>query len=131
MMDKATQKWIEIAEYDLKTAQAMLKTKRYLYVVFMCQQAVEKILKAIYVQQNKNIPPRTHNLLYLVNILKLPISPSDKSLLFDLNQFYITTRYPQQQHRISKTVTVNKAQIYLEGTKEVFQCFRKMLPFRK
>ena len=28
--------WIDIADYDLKTAEAMLETGRYLYVGFMC-----------------------------------------------------------------------------------------------
>ena len=28
--------WLKIANYDLKTAEAMLKSKRYLYVGFMC-----------------------------------------------------------------------------------------------
>ncbi|HNT28701.1 MAG TPA: HEPN domain-containing protein, partial [bacterium] len=37
--------WFEIAEYDLETARAMLKTKRYLYVGFMCHQTIEKALK--------------------------------------------------------------------------------------
>lgn len=127
-MNKTTKKWIEIAEYDLKTAKAMLKTKRYLYVVFMCQQAIEKILKAIYAEENKNVPPKTHNLLYLADVLNLQISDSDKNLLFDLNQFYISTRYPEQQRRLFKTVPEKKAQIYFERTEEVFQCFKKMLP---
>jgi len=39
--------WIEIAAYDLATAKALLETKRFLYVGFMCHQAIEKILKAI------------------------------------------------------------------------------------
>jgi len=30
--------WEDIADYDLETADSMLKTGRYLYVVFMCQQ---------------------------------------------------------------------------------------------
>ncbi len=34
--------WIDIAEYDLETAKAMLSTKRYLYVGFMCHQVIEK-----------------------------------------------------------------------------------------
>lgn len=38
--------WIERAEYDLETAKAMQQTGRYLYVGFMCQQTVEKALKA-------------------------------------------------------------------------------------
>ena len=36
--------WEDIAEYDLVTAEAMLFSGRYLYVVFMCQQAVEKLV---------------------------------------------------------------------------------------
>ena len=38
--------WVKRADYDLKTAFAMQDAARYLYVVFMCQQALEKILKA-------------------------------------------------------------------------------------
>ena len=34
--------WEDIAEYDFETANAMLNSGRYLYVVFMCQQAIEK-----------------------------------------------------------------------------------------
>lgn len=42
--------WLDIAEYDLETAVAMQNSARYLYTVFMCQQALEKLLKAIYIQ---------------------------------------------------------------------------------
>ncbi|NJD04595.1 MAG: HEPN domain-containing protein [Ruminiclostridium sp.] len=37
--------WEEYAQYDLDTAEVMFDTGRYLYSVFMCQQAVEKIVK--------------------------------------------------------------------------------------
>ena len=39
--------WFEGAEYDLQTARAMLDTKRYLYVGFMCHQVAEKSLNCI------------------------------------------------------------------------------------
>jgi HEPN domain-containing protein len=54
--------WIELAEYDLKTAKAMLDTKRYLYVGFMCHQVVEKMIKALFTKLKNEIPPYTHNL---------------------------------------------------------------------
>jgi len=38
--------WVELSDYDMKTAEAMLKSERYLYVGFMAHQAIEKILKA-------------------------------------------------------------------------------------
>jgi len=41
-MKFATKNWIDTANYDLKTAEAMLKSRRYIYVVFMCHLAVEK-----------------------------------------------------------------------------------------
>jgi len=46
-MDERAEYWIEIADYDIATAKAMLQTGRYLYVGFMCQQTIEKSLKAL------------------------------------------------------------------------------------
>ncbi len=41
-----TRNWIACAEYDLETARSMFDSARYLYVVFMCHLALEKLLKA-------------------------------------------------------------------------------------
>lgn len=46
--------WIATAEYDLETARHMLATGRFLYVVFMCHLALEKLLKA-------HVPHRSSN----------------------------------------------------------------------
>ena len=46
-MDERAQFWIELADYDIATAKAMLQTGRYLYVGFMGQQTIEKALKGI------------------------------------------------------------------------------------
>jgi len=45
--------WMDRVEYDLETARAMNKAGRYLYVLFMCQQAVEKALKALLALQGQ------------------------------------------------------------------------------
>ena len=42
-MEKKINYWIELSDYDLETAEAMHKSKRYLYVGFMCHQTIEKI----------------------------------------------------------------------------------------
>ena len=34
-MDSRVEYWIELSDYDLETAEAMLESKRYLYVGFM------------------------------------------------------------------------------------------------
>jgi HEPN domain-containing protein len=46
-LNDRTEYWLEIADYDLETAKAMLDTGRYLYVGFMCHQVIEKALKAV------------------------------------------------------------------------------------
>ena len=126
-MQDSVQKWVEISEYDLTTAQAMFESGRYLYVAFMCQQAVEKILKAIYTQKKKSIAPRTHSLLYLIDTLELTVTDQQKLLLSELNQFYLEGRYPNEQTKLTVEVDTHKAGYYLEITREVWTCLKQML----
>lgn len=61
-MRSDTQNWIALADYDLDTAQHMLESGRYLYVVFMCHLALEKMLKAHVTEATQAIPPKSHDL---------------------------------------------------------------------
>jgi HEPN domain-containing protein len=64
-MNEKVKYWLDIASYDLETAKALLKTERFLYVGFMCHQAIEKILKGYYTHIKNAVPPYTHNLKIL------------------------------------------------------------------
>jgi len=57
--------WKEISDYDIETAEAMLKSKRYLYVGFISHQAIEKIFKAYFVKIQGDTPPFSHSLSYI------------------------------------------------------------------
>lgn len=119
--------WISIALYDLETAQAMFNTGRYLYVVFMCQQAIEKLLKALFLHKTQKMPPRTHNLLYLVDKIELEISEDKRSFFSHLNQFYLESRYPGERIKFSEEIDKTFAKkIYLK-TEEAWKCLRKLL----
>ena len=91
MSEKVIKNWINIAEYDLQTAKFMLESKRYLYVAFTCQQAIEKIMKAIYIKEKNETPPYTHNLIKLLNYLSLASSIKEEHIRFleILNSYYI------------------------------------------
>ena len=69
--------WLEIADYDLETAQVMLDAERYLYVGFMCHQAIEKALKAV-ISGVDRTPPYIHNLSKLAELSGLYEKLSDK-----------------------------------------------------
>ena len=46
-MEEAVRNWVKSSEYDIRTAEALFRSGRYVYVIFMCHLAVEKILKAV------------------------------------------------------------------------------------
>lgn len=121
--------WIESAHYDLKTAQSMLKEKRYLYVGFCCHLTCEKALKAYYWQQNKTEPPFTHNLNLLVSLTNLAQSMSEinRQFLYELMPLNIKARYPDDKERISKSLNYNKTRSIYKRTKEFTEWIEKSL----
>jgi len=48
---------------NMETAQAMFETGRWLYVVFMCQQAIEKLCKGLYLLYIDDNVPRIHDII--------------------------------------------------------------------
>ena len=70
-MKKSTENWITTSSYDLKTAEAMLQSKRYIYVIFMCHLSIEKMIKAVISTEVQGLPPKSHSLIYLAQIAKV------------------------------------------------------------
>ncbi len=107
----------------------MLQTKRLLYVGFMCQQALEKILKACYVKYHGATPPYTHNLLRLLAELPWKEDVDDRKLatIETLNSYYIESRYTEDIQELAKALTETKANEILETTRELFGWIRSKL----
>ena len=129
MSQKIIDNWLSLAEYDLATACDMSKAKRYLYVAFMCQQAIEKILKACYVKQHTSTPPYTHNLLRLIKELNFKDEMGDELMaaVEELNSYYIESRYTEDIEELSKLLTEAKAASVLNSTKELFEWIKAKL----
>ena len=102
MADAIPEQWAEQARYDLDTARAMLASERYLYVLFCCQQAVEKMLKAVIAERSGQCPPRLHNLLRLAEHAGVELDPSQTVLMEDLARYYIQSRYPEEIPALSR-----------------------------
>ena len=58
--------WLDIAEYDMVSAEAMLNAGRYAYVPFMCQQSLEKFVKGLYNYYIDDNVPRVHNISFVI-----------------------------------------------------------------
>jgi len=122
MSKKVIKNWLALAEYDFETAKAMMKSGRYLYVAFTCQQTIEKAFKALYVKEKEETPPYTHNLIKLLSDLSVSskIDEEKRKFMEILNSYYIESRYTEEIKEISKMLTGKKAKEILSKTKELF-----------
>jgi HEPN domain-containing protein len=91
------QEWIDLARQDEASARFLLQMRPLpLEVIcFHCQQAAEKLIKAVLAKHGLDIP-KTHDLPVLLDLAAEPV-PSlavlDQPAL-DLNAFSVLVRYP-------------------------------------
>jgi HEPN domain-containing protein len=123
--------WIKSSNYDIKTADHMLKTGRYIYVLFMCHLSVEKLLKALYEADLRKIPPKTHNLIYLSKTINLKIPENHLQTLESLNDLSIVTRYPEDIDSLIKSFRKERVEEYLKKTKALLKWLRNDTRLKK
>ncbi|OGW51891.1 MAG: hypothetical protein A2Y81_06750 [Nitrospirae bacterium RBG_13_43_8] len=126
-MDKEVKNWVDSAHYDLETAAHLFNTGRYVYTIFMCHLSLEKILKAKVQEVTGKVPPKTHNLRYLVKLGKLEIPEDIFEFLSKLSDVSIPTRYPRDFNQLIESYKREAANEYLDKTKEVFEWLRRLL----
>ena len=122
--------WMDRVNYDWETARAMHKSGRYLYVVFMCQQAVEKTLKAILAFQNKEIKP-IHHLPKLAELagIRQEFDEGKLTLIESLSAYYLNARYKETIEALSKAIGKKEAKDYLAKTESLITWLtQKMKP---
>lgn len=104
-VSKIIKEWIEKADHDLGSAKLIyLHIPDYFdTIAFHCQQAAEKYLKSMLEHFGVEFQ-RTHNLVYLLDLLAQKISVSeeiyDKAIL--LNGFAVQIRYPDNTIYLTK-----------------------------
>lgn len=120
MNEKVTY-WTELSDYDYETASAMLLSRRYLYVGFMCYQTIEKILKAYYCSKFEEPSPYSHNLSDLAGKsgIRNIIPENFKEFINLLEPLNIEARYPTHKEQLLKSLTKTKCEEILFKTKEL------------
>ncbi|MBI5698889.1 HEPN domain-containing protein [Candidatus Saganbacteria bacterium] len=91
-MQEEIDKWIRQADHDLKMAKSILEDGGYDICAFLCQQAAEKYLKALYINKRQKAAPKIHYLDELGKELNCPQDIMD--LLKELSADYMIARYP-------------------------------------
>jgi len=100
------QYWLDSAAHDWDTAENLFSAGKYDWCLFIGHLVLEKILKAIYVQDNDNkLPPKTHNLNKLAERTHLVLTEQQRLFLDEVNDFNLEVRYPQFKNEFYKKCT--------------------------
>ncbi len=97
--------WLKTAAHDMDVAETLFQNKKYDWCLFIGHIIIEKTLKAFYVRDKLEIPPKIHNLLKLAESTKLTLTEDQLTFLADVNDFNIETRYPDAKFSFYQTCT--------------------------
>ena len=128
--DEQVQYWLDLADYDLDTAEAMHQTGRWLYVAFMCHQVIEKTLKAYWCATQPTDPPYTHSHQRLAagsGIYDL-MSDDQRDFLDTITNYNIEARYPEDKEELARTLTPQACRQIIDETKQMQQWIEGHLP---
>lgn len=122
-----SKEWIGQAEYDIGTAEAMLKAGRNIYCVFMCHLCLEKALKALYVKELDKNPPKVHSLVYFAQSLKLDLPRELKEFIESLDEVSVPVRYPEELKKVLKDYDKIRTKRILVKSKELLKWLKAKL----
>jgi HEPN domain-containing protein len=94
----------------------------------MCQQTIEKILKAIIAQQGRENFP-IHNLIRLAEItgISKELNADQFNFLAELTPYHIEARYGDYKESLSEIIDTKKAQSVYKKTQEIYEwLYRKI-----
>lgn len=120
--------WRESSKHDMESAETIFSSGKYDWCLFVGHLALEKILKALFVDKNdNNIPPKIHNLVRLAEFAEVSLSDEQKISLDKINDFNIQTRYPDYRFEFYKRCNEEYTTTHLVKIKEFYTWFNSLI----
>ena len=126
-MQKTIDYWLEEAEEALKVADHLFEKKDFSYSLFFGHLAVEKFIKAIYVQKRNEHAPQIHNLVRLAEQAGIVMSPEQKETLIIITAFNLESRYPDEKRSFRIKSTKQYTQVELTKIREVIKWLKSIM----
>ncbi len=131
--EKLVQKWLDCVHEDISAAEVLNNTGHWLYAGFLCHQAIEKALKAYWVDTYGSDPRYTHNHGILVEDCGLSeqLSEEHRRLIDLMVPLYIEARYPEHKAKATRMLNKEASDYILKTTKELILWIEERLPSRR
>lgn len=124
---KTIKYWLDGAEYDMGVANAMFKTRKYPYALFMGHLALGKLLKALVVKTTKKHAPYTHSLDKLARRSKIGFPEEILIKLGEFMEFHFEARYPSEQKAFYKKCTPLYTKAKMSELRETYKWLKSQL----
>ncbi len=107
----------------------MYKTKRWLYVAFMCHQVIEKTIKAYWSAKRDDTPPYVHNHMRLADGCGLyeQMDETQKTFLEVITNYNIEARYPEDKEALARTLSPEVCRGLIDDTNRLQQWIKEKL----
>lgn len=99
------QHWIKSAKSDWKTVRHLFDQRDYIHVLFFAHLHLEKLLKALIVQNTETRSPYGHRLRALAQQANLPLTNEQLVLLERVTEYNIAGRYDDWRFEFRKQCT--------------------------
>ncbi len=125
--EKLIQYWLESSDDDYETMEAMYRSKRYSWFLFVGHLMIEKLLKAYYLKVNESFPPFIHNLMRLAEKSQIELSEENKVFLVTVTAFNINARYDDYKMSFQKKCTPEYTDTWINKLKEKRLWIKKLI----
>lgn len=122
--------WLDSAIDNMKTAESLLRSKRYNFSMFMCQQTIEAILKCVFIKLKGDRPPYIHKLPRLLTLSEINVPNWADEIILNVDAHYIKARYFNDRFNLAVYNRKNAAKIIGE-TRRVLKWFIKECALKK
>lgn len=106
-MDRAAKvaHWVASADRDFVTMQHLFESGDYAWALFVGHLVTEKLIKAYFIKQFDEEPPRWHNLVRLADRSLLDVTPETRMFLAQVTTFNLRGHYEDYRHDFYRTAT--------------------------
>ena len=132
--DDIAKKWMDQVDEDILSAEALCESGRWLYVGFLCHQAIEKTIKASWYATQKDDPLYLNNHFRLLEGcgLKDQLNDTQRRFLEIMSPMYIAGRYPEYKNQVARMLNKESSEYLITETKKLTQwILQKFLPEKK
>lgn len=111
--------WTNTSDQDYVAMMHLYDSRDYHWSLFIGHLVLEKLLKALYIKNIDNSPPKLHDLLRLAEKANIAITDEKQDILDIITTFNINARYPDYKQSFYRLCNATYTGVQIEKIKEM------------